>query len=50
MCSPAFQEQKKQICIIVVPLLVEEEGECGRKRTRQTRVHLNNVSVCVRGS
>lgn len=26
MCSPAFQEQKKQICFIVVPLLVEEEG------------------------
>lgn len=26
ICSPAFQEQKEQICFIVVPLLVEEEG------------------------
>lgn len=48
MCSGSFQGQKKKICFIVVPLLVEEEGGNVGGRGEDRLVFMEIIFLCER--
>lgn len=47
MCSGSFQGQKKKICFIVVPLLVEEEGGNVGGRGEDRLVFMEIIFLCL---